>query len=195
MVLQLCEYIDTLEKTLELYDNKYPIMYHMLNQYAEQQMELAENCTSPAIRIFYCATVAKIGKVINNENFKKWSHSFLLTFLDAEILPNGCCRECVLYDSLEWHTLILLMIHHAFAYRTFDYFHHKTRFGTTLQQAIYFIIPYVRGQKIHIMHVRPYNIQNKQLPARWYKNNAKQVFDKYRRYDEHIQLIYEQFYK
>ena len=171
-------------------------MYHTLYEYAQRHIDLAENSSTPVISIFYCATVSKIGQTIDHADFKAWSHRFLLTFLDNEILPNGCLRECVLYDSLEWQTLILSIIYHCFSYNSFNYFHHKTKFGASLQTAMHYLIPYVRGQKIHIMYVRPHHhlYNNIPSPSTWHKKNAREIFDKYRKHDGQIQTIYQQYY-
>lgn len=183
-----------LDDILAMYDVRLPTMYNTLVSYARARTKSAVQSRNPVHRLFYCAMIANIAKTTNHVGLRQWAHEFLIEWIDVNVLPNGCCRPCLYYDDLAWQTLCLIFIHSAFADPYFPYFTYRSKYGCSIRSAVYYLIPYVTGDKLHIRHLRSRHRFCVLRPCAWNMINTCEVFQKYRCYDPVIDSVYRKYY-
>lgn len=155
-----------------------------------------EYCNSP-YRLFYISVVSYIGIYFKDRYLLHWSHTSFLKWIDDEILVNGCTRDCWIYDNLDYHVFSLMLIRHCIEAlsqdRKFDYLNYKNACGSSIKKSIYYLIPYIKKEKIHISNLYPIN--KVQLPPDiWNIYDCAEVFGMYRNMDDTIKNIYLQYF-
>jgi hypothetical protein len=156
-----------------------------------------EYCNSP-YKLFYICVVSYIAIYFKDRYLLHWAHTSFLKWIDDEILLNGCIRDCWIYDNLDYHVFSLMLVKHCMealsqSDKRFDYFNYRNTCGSSIKKSIYYLIPYVKKEKIHITNLYPINKVH--LPPRvWDSHHCAEVFGMYRNANDTIKNIYLQYF-
>jgi hypothetical protein len=182
-------------KTLFIKEHKCKrLLHHIAVQIISNTQEY---CNSP-YKLFYIAIVSYIAIHSNDKYLLNWSHTTFLKWIDDEILLNGCIRDCWIYDNLDYHVFNLMLVYNCMEVLSrsdikFDYFNYKNKYGSSIKKSLYYLIPYVKKEKIHISNLYPIH-KEQQVPQIWNIYNCAEVFGMYRNVNDKIKNIYLQYF-
>jgi len=205
MVITLWEQFQDFHSKLEMYDKISPrLSDNMLKMNTKIMRNAVELCKKSVFcsneymtRSYYCAIIAVLGNTLHDRSISIWVHKQFLAIL-KDILPNGCFRECWLYDSMDKQVECLLSTYNimiALSSNGFDYYTYKNRYGGSICKAVHLLIPYVRQGRIHIQNLYPIRIDdNNTSCCVWNYRKSCTIFRIFASYDKKVCDIYYQFF-
>jgi hypothetical protein len=146
--------------------------------------------------------IAFIGYTFDEETLLDWAREQFLLQIDKSILPDGNCMDFVERDSLTYsvNTLyaLLLALQSLSRHYDFDFYNYESPSGASFKKAIWFLIPYIKGEKQNKMFLNSTfksdkQIYRKEYGKRWNKFNAKYMIYECCYYDKDIIKIYDNF--
>jgi hypothetical protein len=154
-----------------------------------------------SIRIYM---ILYLSNFVKDDTHYTWCHNGLLQLLSMNIHDDGSSYDFHHRDSLMYHvynTLPLVkavkLLNKSSVYKDFDYYNHTTQTSNSIKAAVHFLIPYIKGEKTHIMLVNSKlksDSMSKNFGKVWLADNAKWLFFEACEYDNDIRTLYKQVF-
>ena len=149
--------------------------------------------------------VANIGRTYNHATFLDWAHTHFLKQIENNLHPDGNSLDFIERDSLTYHVFNLQALRFALENLnvhnpTFDYYNYKSPSGSSIQQSVRFLIPYIQGKLQNYMFVNSKflsdktTIHVKEYNKQWSKENARNLLYLCMKYDPALEQIYKANY-
>lgn len=122
-------------------------------------------------QLFIISMISVFARRILHQDLLYEVHSRFMEWIDDAIVSNGCLYDCGLYDSLDYQVeglLLAALVHNLLMpFTAINYKQYRTPRGQSLDMSLTYLIPYLRGERLHIKYLYP-SVGVSKRPQQWH---------------------------